>query len=635
MGDVVHDTVWNPHWRRGDLREETAGHGSRRLGQTEPKEREERGEPGPTTPAPRDHQPSQSSWNNYQSLAENSAIGPTVSVVIPVKNEARNLPATLSSLPEWVNEVVLVDGHSVDDTIAVARKCRPDVKVVIQPKTGKGDAMLAGFKACTSDIIVMMDGDGSTVGSEMPRFVAALVGGADFAKGSRFSNGGGSDDITPARRLGNRVLSGLVNVAFGTRYTDLCYGYNALWSKHLPALYLDCNGFEIETVMSIRAAKAALQVQEVPSYERPRVHGESNLRVVSDGWRILKAIAAESIGSSRHVGRPVTAPAGAVRPSQSAAPGLMSVVICAHTAQRWSETCAAVESAQAQSFQNKEVIVVVDHNPDLLAALAAALPSVTVVENREERGLSGARNTGVSIAQGDVVAFLDDDAVADPDWLKFVADSYTDPAVIGVGGQILPNWQKPRPSWFPAEFDWVVGCTYRGMPESTLRVRNLIGANASFRREAFELAGGFRNGIGRSAGKRPLGCEETEFCIRVSQLSPGSVFLYDNRAVVKHLVSADRCRFSYFRARCYAEGLSKAMVTASVGVGDGLATERRYTTRTLPSGVVRAVGDLLRGDRSGFGRAGAIIAGFAATAAGYAVGTVNRHARPAGARRGA
>jgi glucosyl-dolichyl phosphate glucuronosyltransferase len=329
-----------------------------------------------------------------------------------------------------------------------------------------------------------------------------------------------------------------------------------------------------------------------------------------------------------------TAPAAA-RLSKSAAPGLISVVICAHTEERWPETCAAVESARAQSFQNKEVIVVVDHNPALQTALAAALPDAMVVESREERGLSGARNTGVSIAQGDVVAFLDDDAVADPDWLKFLADSYADPAVIGVGGQILPSWQMPRPSWFPAEFEWVVGCTYRGMPESSRQVRNLIGANSSFRREAFGLAGGFRNGIGRSAGKRPLGCEETEFCIRISQLSPGSVFLFDDRAVVRHLVPANRCRFSYFHARCYAEGLSKAMVTARVGISDGLATERRYTTRTLPVAIARAMSDLLHGDWSGFGRASAIIVGFSAAAAGYAVGTASRHALLAGSRRGA
>jgi glycosyltransferase involved in cell wall biosynthesis len=161
----------------------------------------------------------------YRPISDALAITPTVSVVIPVKNEARNLPLVLRSLPAWVDEVVLVDGHSVDDTVAVARECRPDIKIVTQPKKGKGDALRAGFKECTSDIVVMMDGDGSTAGSEIVRFVSALVAGADYAKGSRFASSGGSDDITPGRRMGNRLLSGIVNLAFGTRYTDLCYGW--------------------------------------------------------------------------------------------------------------------------------------------------------------------------------------------------------------------------------------------------------------------------------------------------------------------------------------------------------------------------------------------------------------------------
>ena len=326
--------------------------------------------------------------NQYRAVSDILAIAPTVSVVIPVKDEALNLPIVLGSLPTWVDEVVLVDGHSQDDTVAVARACRPDIKVVTQPGKGKGDALRAGFKACTSDIVVMMDGDGSTGGEEIVRFVSALVAGADYAKGSRFANSGGSADITPGRRLGNQVLSGMVNLAFGTRYTDLCYGYNALWTRHLDALDLDCGGFEIETVMNIRAAKAALRIQEVPSYEHRRVHGESNLRVFLDGWRILKAIRAEVAASLRRRsrraspkpatpmslgadGRPQT-PASE-RPSP-ATPTMISVVICAHAQERWNETCAAIDSVQEQSFPNKELVVVVDHNPALHAALAGRVP---------------------------------------------------------------------------------------------------------------------------------------------------------------------------------------------------------------------------------------------------------------------
>jgi GT2 family glycosyltransferase len=305
----------------------------------------------------------------------------------------------------------------------------------------------------------------------------------------------------------------------------------------------------------------------------------------------------------------------------------ISVVICAYTERRWTETCAAVDSVRAQSVPSTEIILVVDHNPSLYGRLSAALSEVTVVENREDPGLSGGRNTGVAVAQGDIVAFLDDDAVAEPDWLKFIGDSYVDPAVVGAGGLILPRWESRPPRWLPPEFYWVVGCSYLGMPHSGAPVRNLLGANMSFRREAFDLVKGFRTGIGRTAGKWPLGCEETEFCIRLSQRSPSSVLLMENRAVAWHLVPSARCRFSYFASRCFAEGLSKALVTISVGGGDGLSAERHYITRTLPRGMARGIIDLLRGDPWGLCRAGAIVAGLTSTAAGYIAGSVHGRAR--------
>jgi len=317
-------------------------------------------------------------------------------------------------------------------------------------------------------------------------------------------------------------------------------------------------------------------------------------------------------------------------PGQPASPEAsprISVVICAYTEERWDQVLAAVGSVRTQSLPCDEIVVVVDHNRALHDRLAAALPDVTVVENREARGLSGARNTGIARARGDIIAFLDDDAVAEHDWLKFFADSYADPAVAGVGGLVLPRWETARPSWFPGEFDWVVGCSYTGMPRRRAPVRNLMGSAASFRREVFDLVGGFRSGLGRSGDRRPLGCEETELCIRLRQRAPGSVLLFDNRAVAWHLVPESRCRFSYFRSRCFAEGLSKAVVAASVGAGDGLSAERHYTTRTLPRGVARGVADLLRGDPSGLGRAGAIITGLAATAAGYLAGSLRNRAR--------
>lgn len=297
-----------------------------------------------------------------------------------------------------------------------------------------------------------------------------------------------------------------------------------------------------------------------------------------------------------------------------------SVVVCAYTEDRLEQITAAIDSARAQSLPGAEIILVIDHNPPLYKRMLDEMPGVTVVENAEDRGLSGARNTGVALARGEIIAFLDDDAVADPDWLMFLDKAYTDPALIGVGGLTVPNWQTARPRWFPEEFYWVVGCNYTGMPASGEQVRNLLGANMSFRREAFDIAGGFRTDIGRTAQGRPLGCEETEFCIRLGQLSPRSGLTMEHRAVARHFVPSNRCRFSYFVSRCFAEGMSKAQVTENVGSADGLSAERGYTTRTLPLGVVKGLGDVIRGDLGGLGRAAAIVAGLSVTVAGYAVG---------------
>ncbi|GHC41399.1 glycosyltransferase family 2 protein [Streptomyces cinnamoneus] len=226
----------------------------------------------------------------YRPVTSHFAIAPPVSVVIPAMNEAENLPYVFKTLPDWIHEVVLVDGSSTDDTVRVARDLRPDVKVVEQLGKGKGDALITGFAACTGDIIVMVDADGSADGGEIVSYVSALVGGADFAKGSRFANGGGTDDMTFIRKLGNRVLTSMVNHKFGARYTDLCYGYNAFWKYCLDEIALDCAGFEVETLMNIRVVKAGLRVQEIPSHEFVRIHGASNLRAVRDGLRVLKVI---------------------------------------------------------------------------------------------------------------------------------------------------------------------------------------------------------------------------------------------------------------------------------------------------------------------------------------------------------
>lgn len=231
---------------------------------------------------------------------------PRVSVVIPTLNEARNLPHVFAKLPADIHEVIVVDGYSVDDTLAVARELWPGVRIVMQTRSGKGNALACGFAAATGDVIAMIDADGSTDPAEIPLFVKALLDGADFAKGTRFAGGGGSSDITFLRSTGNRALGLLVNVCYGTHFSDLCYGFNVFWRRHVGVLALDAtspappdgrrlwgDGFEVETLIHIRAAEAGLQVAEVPSFEHDRIHGESNLSAVRDGIRILRTIIAE------------------------------------------------------------------------------------------------------------------------------------------------------------------------------------------------------------------------------------------------------------------------------------------------------------------------------------------------------
>lgn len=231
-----------------------------------------------------------------------------ISVVVPTLNEAENLPYVLPKIPFWIHEVIVVDGRSTDNTIEVARKLRPDVRIVMQQGRGKGAALRTGFAAATGDIIIMVDADGSTDPAEIPAYVGALLSGADFAKGSRFLQGGGTADMSLHRNLGNAVLTWLVRLFFGGQYTDLCYGYNAFWSRVVPLLELDGDGFEIETMMNIRALALGLKVIEVPSFEAERVFGESNLHTIPDGWRVLKTIFKERSRFQHQPARPTTFP---------------------------------------------------------------------------------------------------------------------------------------------------------------------------------------------------------------------------------------------------------------------------------------------------------------------------------------
>lgn len=301
----------------------------------------------------------------------------------------------------------------------------------------------------------------------------------------------------------------------------------------------------------------------------------------------------------------------------------VSVVVCAYTQDRWQDLVEALESIRDQTVQPAEVILVIDHNPSLYEQAKKAFAWVKVVENQEQRGLSGARNTGIANSTGQVVAFIDEDGVATPDWIDNLLREYRHPNVMGVGGEVRPMWAVTPPDWFPQEFNWVVGCSYKGLPETAAPVRNPIGCNMSFRRPVLQAAGGFRNGIGR-IGTVPVGCEETELTIRARQLNPGSIYMYQPQAVVYHKVPQWRLRWSYFVRRCYAEGLSKAQVTHFVGSEDGLQSERRYTFRTLPMGVLSGVAGLARGRLAGLKRAAAIVLGLGITTLGYLAGKIKR-----------
>jgi O-antigen biosynthesis protein len=302
----------------------------------------------------------------------------------------------------------------------------------------------------------------------------------------------------------------------------------------------------------------------------------------------------------------------------------ISVIVCAFSAARSDQLLEAITSLQTQTTPAFEVLVVIDHNDNLLDWVRAKGLGVVAVASTGERGLSGARNTGVGRAQGDIVAFLDDDAVAGPDWIARLTAAYEDTSVVGVGGGAHPNWEARQPVWFPNEFGWVVGCSYRGLPERPSEVRNFLGCNMSFRREILQSTGGFESSLGR-IGDRPLGCEETELCIRIGERFPDGRLLFDPAIAVSHRVPNSRARFSYFRRRCYSEGLSKSQVTRLVGSQAGLASERSYAARVLTTGLaieLRRVPS--RDGAAALGRAGAILAGFASTAAGFAVGTLRR-----------
>lgn len=315
----------------------------------------------------------------------------------------------------------------------------------------------------------------------------------------------------------------------------------------------------------------------------------------------------------------------------------VSVVICAHTLDRWDELNRAVSSVRAQTLVPREIVVVIDNNDALLERASREIAGVTVLPNAHEPGLSGGRMTGAEYVTAPVIAFLDDDAIAEPCWLEELLVAYRDPAVLGAGGPVEPLWQTPQPRWFPGEFRWVVGCTYAGMHVRDGRIRNPVGANMSVLADVLRHAGGFTSDLGR----RKLGfsvsgraafrgkaesCEETEFCIRTARLYPGGYWAYRPAALVRHTVPAQRATWKYFVHRCLIEGTAKAVLTELAGVGSGLGAEGRYVRDVLPRAVMRELGAAVRGNAGAARRAAAIVAGFALTAFAYVTTRVSRTA---------
>ena len=337
-------------------------------------------------------------------------------------------------------------------------------------------------------------------------------------------------------------------------------------------------------------------------------------------------------------------PARNARDARLRATSDVSVIIPTYTERRREFLARTIASVRAQTRAPLEIIVVVDRNERLLGQLRDLLPGVLCVANRHWPGAGGARHTGALESHGSVLAFLDDDVVADSDWIERLEQVLSDPGAIGAGGTVAPGWFTGRPRWFPPEFDWVVGCTYVGLPTHVARVRNVQGGNMAVRRSAFFAAGGFSHELGNvqaapeiAGRRRPAfvtrasGCEDTEFCIRATQCDPDRYWVFDPSMRVRHHIPTSRSTLRYFLSRCTDEGLAKArVVVANVGPKHGLSDERRYVSRTLPLGVMRGLEDVVVArDPWGPARAAAIVAGVGVTTAGYVWGRLGASRRSA------
>jgi glycosyltransferase involved in cell wall biosynthesis len=305
----------------------------------------------------------------------------------------------------------------------------------------------------------------------------------------------------------------------------------------------------------------------------------------------------------------------------------VSVVVSTYDESRWGHLVACVESLQRQTAPPARLIVVVDHNPALLDRARAAFAGATVIDNDRPRGLAGARNAGIAVAAGEVVAFIDDDARAEPDWLEQLGSCFGAAETVGAGGALIPDWEDGQPAWVPPEFYWVFGCSYTGLPDHLAPVRNPIGANMAARASVLREVGGFREGdesdaprelrargMVRAAGNVP---DDTDLAIRVKQRIAEAVWMYQPTARVLHSVPAARASLGYFIRRSFEEGVGKASLSRFVGTEVGLSSERSYVSRVLPRGLLRELRKLLRGEGAAGLRFLMILAGTFAACIGY------------------
>ena len=300
----------------------------------------------------------------------------------------------------------------------------------------------------------------------------------------------------------------------------------------------------------------------------------------------------------------------------------VSVVIVAYTARRWACLQQAVAAVRAQSTQPAEAILVIDHNPEMLARAQAEMPEVRVIPNTRAAGSSGARNTGAAASQGEILVFLDDDIVAGAAWLETVLGHFSTPEVAGVGGQARPLWQQSCPAWFPPEFYWVVGASYVGMPNHVGPVRNIWSSNMAVRRAVFESAGGFRDDLAKIANKsRP---DDTDLCLRAAAHTSG-LWIYEPAAIASHWVPRERAKFSYFLYRCFHEGVGKGALAALDGLRASTSVESRHIRQALPAALRRDCKGVLTGHISGASRIAAAALGLGVASAGFLVGAAKYH----------